>query len=207
MHSDSVIRAENRAQGLRIKRNNLIAALLSGLTLVFVSVKFAPPTRIGFLFGLLAGFVYANGFEYCLHRFLLHCGHGFFAQQHMVHHATLKSPEAARYVNFSRNPWGVVGLFCANALPFFVLQRIFHAGWAAGAFVSFAVYYMAFEEIHWRSHMGGWLPAALQPAARHHLRHHADDADHFNVFLPMFDWLVWQISSVGRRNRARRELR
>jgi hypothetical protein len=209
MHSDSdsVIRTETRAEGLRTKRNNLIAALLSGLALVLVSVKFVPPSRTGFLFGLLAGFVYANGFEYCLHRFLLHRGRGFFSQQHMVHHSTLKSPDAARYVNFSRNPWGVVGLFCANALPFLVLQRIFHNGWVAGVFVSFALYYIAFEEIHWRTHMGGWLPAWLQPAARHHLRHHAADTDHFNVFLPMFDWLIGQIAGGGSQNHTRRELR
>jgi hypothetical protein len=207
MPSDDANRAETRIQGLRIKRNNLIAAFLSGLTLTLVSVKLVAPSGIGFLFGLLAGLVYANGFEYCLHRFLLHCGHGFFSRQHMVHHSTLKSPEAARYVNFSRNPWGVVGLICANALPFFVLQRIFHSGWAAGVFTSFALYYIAFEEIHWRTHMGGWLPASLQAAARHHMRHHADHGGHFNVFLPMFDWLVWQISSAGPQNRVRRELR
>src|SRR5882762_8546749 len=169
--SDSVIRAETRAQGLRIKRNNLVAAFFSGLTLALISVEFVAPSGIGFLLGFLVGFIYANGFEYCLHRFLLHCGQGVFSQQHMVHHRTLKSPDAARYVNFSSNPWG------------------------AGAFVSFALYYIAFEEIHWRTHMGGWLPGWLQPAARHHLRHHADDTGHFNVFLPMFDWIVWQVSS------------
>src|SRR5258706_819559 len=209
MHSDSdsVIRAETRAQGLRIKRNNLVAALLSGLTLVFTSVKFVAPSRPGFLFGLLVGFVYANGFEYCLHRFFLHCGHGVFSRQHMVHHTTLKSPDAARYVNFSSNPWGVVALFCANALPFLVLERIFKNGWVAGAFVSFALYYIAFEEIHWRTHMGGWLPGWLVPAARHHLRHHADDTGQFNVFLPMFDWLLARLSSRGAQTRVRREFR
>src|ERR1700730_4748287 len=132
MHSDCDIRAENRALGLRIKRNNLVAAVLSGLTLALISVEFFAPSRIGFIFGLLAGLVYANGFEYCLHRFLLHRGHGIFSQQHMVHHATLKSPEAARYVNFSRNPWGVVAIFCANALPFFGAEWIFKNGWVAG---------------------------------------------------------------------------
>src|SRR6267143_7061752 len=150
MHSDSdnVIRAKTRAQGLRTKRNNLIAAFLSGLMLVLISVKFVAPSRAGFLFGFLVGLVYANGFEYCLHRFLLHCGHGVFSQQHMVHHTTLKSPDAARYVNFSSNPWGVVALFIANAIPFFILEWTFRNGWVAGAFVSFALYYMAFEEIH-----------------------------------------------------------
>src|SRR5258706_14935493 len=187
MHSDtdSVIRAEYRAQGLRIKRNNLIAASLSGLALVLLSVRFAPPSRVGFFFGILVGFVYANGFEYCLHRFLLHSGRGVFANQHMVHHTTLKSPEAARYVNFSTNPRGDVAPFIANALPFFILEWIFKNGWVAGAFVSFALYYMAFEEIHWRSHMGGWLPAWLVPATRHHLRHQADDRWRCNGFLPM----------------------
>jgi hypothetical protein len=205
--SDSVIRAETRAQGLRIKRNNLVAAFLSGSMLALISVEFVVPSQIGFLFGLLVGFVYANGFEYGLHRFLLHCGQGGFSQQHMVHHATLKSLDAARYVNFSSDPWGVVALFCANALPFFALEWIFKNGWMAGAFVSFALYYIAFEEIHWRTHMGGWLPAWLAIAARHHLRHHADDTDYFNVFLPMFDWIVWQVFDGGPHARVRRELR
>jgi hypothetical protein len=209
MHSDSdsKIRAENRALGLRIKRNNLVAASLSGLALVVLSVKVEAPSRAGFLFGMIAGFVYANGFEYCLHRFLLHSGRAIFANQHMVHHTTLKSPEAARYVNFSSNPWGVVALFIANAIPFFILEWIFKNGWVAGAFVSFALYYMAFEEIHWRSHMGGWLPRLLTPAARHHLRHHAEDTGSFNVFLPMFDWIVSQLSSSSPQTRVRRELR
>jgi len=207
MSSDTDIWAEVKTLGLRIKRNNLIAAFLSGLMLVLISVKIAAPSRIGFLCGLLAGFVYANGFEYCLHRFLLHCGRGVFSEQHMVHHTTLKSPEAARYVNFSSNPWGVVALFCANALPFLVIEWVFKNGWVAGAFVSFTLYYNAFEEIHWRTHMGGWLPAWLAPAARHHLRHHADNAGHFNVFLPMFDWVVSHASSAFQHMSARREMR
>ena len=204
LEADNLVRSENNAQGLRIKSRNLIAAFVSGLALVLVSVECITPSPTGFLFGLLTGFVYANGFEYCLHRFLLHSGQGMFSQQHMVHHATLKSPDAARYVNFSRNPWGVVALFCANALPFFFLEWMFHNGWIAGVFVSFALYYIAFEEIHWRTHMGGWLPDSLKLAARHHLRHHADDSGHFNVFLPLFDCLVSLVSggrphtNVGR---------
>ncbi len=78
----------------------------------------------------------------------------------------------------------------ANAVPFLFLQWIFHAGWMAGVFASFAIYYIAFEEIHWRSHMGGWLPKWLRPAARHHLLHHARDTGRFNVFLPIFDWVA-----------------
>lgn len=190
MPSDREIRAETKAQGLRIKRNNLLAAVLSGSALVWISIRFFPHSIAGILFGFVLGFFYANGFEYCLHRFLLHAGHGVFCHQHMVHHTTLNSPEAARYVNFSSNPWGVVALFFANAAPFLFLQWIFHDGWTAGVFASFAIYYIAFEEIHWRSHMGGWLPKWLRPAAKHHLLHHALDTGRFNVFLPLFDWFV-----------------
>jgi Fatty acid hydroxylase superfamily len=198
MLSDSEVRAETKALGLRIKRNNLLAAALSGSVLVWISVRFFPHSISGILLGLVLGFFYANGFEYCLHRFLLHAGRGVFCQQHMVHHATLNSPDAARYVNFSSNPWGVVALFFANAAPFWLLQRIFHDDWTAGVFASFAIYYIAFEEIHWRSHMGGWLPKWLRPAARHHLLHHARDTGRFNVFLPIFDFLMERFQPTAR---------
>lgn len=198
MISDDVIRAETKVQGLRIKRNNLLAALFSGSILVWISLRFFPHSIAGILGGLVLGFFYANGFEYCLHRFILHAGRGVFCQQHMVHHTTLNSPEAARYVIFSRNPWGVVALFFANAAPFLFLQWIFRNGWTAGVFASFTIYYIAFEEIHWRSHMGGWMPKWMGPAARHHLLHHARDTGRFNVFLPIFDWVVERFHPQAR---------
>jgi len=204
MLSDDAIRTVANAQGARIKRNNLMAAFLSGSVLLLISLKYLPHSAIstrGFLFGMVTGLLYANGFEYFLHRFLLHAGHGIFYEQHMVHHTTLQSPDAARYVNFSSNPWGVVALFFANAVPFLILQWLFHIGWFAGVFASFALYYMAFEEIHWRTHMGGWLPQWLRPAARHHLLHHARDTDRFNVFLPIFDWVIHL--APERANRAK----
>ena len=198
MLSESELRAETKIQGLRIKRNNLLAAVLSGSVLVAVSVYFFPHSIGAIAAGFVLGFFYANGFEYCLHRFLLHADRGVFGRQHMVHHTTLNSPEAARYVNFSSNPWGVVALFFANAVPFLFLQWIFREGWTAGVFASFTIYYIAFEEIHWRSHMGGWLPKWLRPAARHHLLHHARDTGRFNVFLPIFDWLAEWIQPHAR---------
>src|ERR1700733_8560943 len=134
MISDDVIRAETKAQGFKTKRNNLLAAVLSGSTLVAISLRFFPYSIPGILLGFVFGFFYANVFEYCLHRFVLHAGRGVFCQQHMVHHTTLNSPEAARYVNFSSNPWGVVALFFANGLPFLFLQWIFRNGWTAGVF-------------------------------------------------------------------------
>ena len=207
MLSDDEIRAETLTQGRRIKRNNLIAASLSGAFLALLSLRLFPHSAAGILAGLAAGLVYANGFEYVLHRFLLHSGRGIFAQQHMVHHTTLHSPEAARYVNFSSNPLGVVALFCANAIPVLFAQWIFRGGWGAGVFASFAIYYMAFEEIHWRSHMGGWLPRWLRPAARHHLLHHARDTQRFNVFFPLFDWLLQPASLAWGFHRKKEDPR
>ena len=207
MRSDSDIRTEATAQGFRTKRNNLIAASLSGLTLLTISIAFVPHnpnSAMGCVGGALAGFLYANGFEYCLHRFVLHAGNGIFSDQHRMHHTTLQSPDAARYVNFSRNPWGVVALFFANSIPFLILQWITRAGWIVGMFPAFALYYVAFEEIHWRSHMGGRLPKWLRPAARHHLLHHARDTERFNVFLPFFDRLVDPIPSTRQRNTEKR---
>ncbi len=188
--SDDQIRSEWKAQGLRIKRRNLLAAALSGVVLVSISLRYFPHTIPGVFGGFVLGFFYANGFEYVLHRFVLHAGRGMFGEQHMVHHTTLHEPEAPRYVNFSRNPLGVVALFAANGLPFLFVQRIFHNEWTAGVFASFSLYYIAFEEIHWRTHMGGWLPRWLRPAARHHMLHHAHDSGRYNVFLPIFDWLM-----------------
>jgi hypothetical protein len=196
---ESVIRAENRARVLPIKNLNLSTALITGLLLAAVSASYIKPATIDIFWGLLAGLVYANGFEYFTHRYVLHKGEGLFCRQHRKHHDTLRSPEAAHYVLFSRNLWGVVALFCINAVPFFAGEWIFHRGWSTGAFVSFALYYMAFEELHWRSHVGGRLPGWLQPAARHHLRHHADDSGRFNVFLPMFDGLASLIPSGRTR--------
>jgi hypothetical protein len=202
MPSVGSIRAVTTAQGRRIKRDNLIAAMLSGVALVGISVRFFPSGPARFWLGVVIGFFYANGFEYCLHRFLLHLGRGLFYQQHMLHHVTWRAPEAARYVNFSSNPWGVVGLIVVNAIPFLEIEWVFHLGLSAGMFASFSLYYMLFEEIHWRSHMGGWLPQFLRPAARHHLLHHAHDEERFNVFLPIWDRLLRSQSSPRRENQA-----
>src|ERR1700733_10578373 len=98
MTSNNAIRSQMKTQGLRIKRNNLLAATLSGSVLVYISIRFFSYSSMGILAGLAVGFIYANGFEYCLHRFLLHSGRGIFAKQHMVHHTTLSAPEAPRYV-------------------------------------------------------------------------------------------------------------
>ncbi len=206
MASDESIRAATAARGRRIKRDNLIAAALTGAVLVGISFRFFSAGPARFLVGLALGCLYANGFEYVLHRLVLHLDRGPFYQQHMLHHATWRSAEAARYVNFSSNPLGVVALIVLNALPFLAIERALHAGLSAGIFTSFCLYYILFEEIHWRSHMGGWLPRFLRPAVRHHLLHHVHDDGRFNVFLPVWDSLVGTLSNPETNNRAQNEL-
>jgi hypothetical protein len=190
MSSGGEIRAAACAQGIARKRKNHLAALLSGSSLALLSWKLFPFTFGEFCTGLLVGLFYANGFEYAFHRIVLHWHSGFFAQQHRRHHSTWCAPDEALYVNFARTPWAVGALFIVNAIPVGLAEGVFHLGWASGMFVIFTLYYVAFEEIHWRTHVSGWLPPWLRFAARHHLLHHAGAEEHFNVFLPVLDWLL-----------------
>jgi hypothetical protein len=56
-------------------------------------------------------------------------------------------------------------------------------------FAGFTIYFIAYEEIHWRFHLGGWLPGWLRAARNHHMLHHGSFEGRYNVFLPIFDWL------------------
>jgi len=48
----------------------------------------------------------------------------------------------------------------------------------------------AAEELHWRIHMKGWLPWGLGFARAYHMSHHDTPNTHYNVFLPLFDFLL-----------------
>ena len=60
--------------------------------------------------------------------------------------------------------------------------------------LTFAAYSVAYEEIHWRIHQDEWLPPGLRLAREHHFAHHAQPDARFNVFLPLFDWLLGRAS-------------
>ena len=181
-----------RARG--VKRGNAITALLVGsvmsiltLRLVHFDARGLDPARL--LAGFLAGLLYANAFEYALHRFFLHWGEGFLVQRHGLHHGTAGAPEEPRYVNFATSPSVVVMVFVLNAMPFLALELFLHAGLAVGIFAGFTLYFIAYEEIHWRFHLGGWLPGWLRAARNHHMLHHGGFEGRYNVFLPIFDWI------------------
>jgi len=93
-------------------------------------------------------------------------------------------------VNFSSSPLVVILVFLLNSPPAFAIEQFLDHGIGAGMFLGFTIYYIISEEIHWRIPMGGWLPVWLQFARRHHLLHHGGFQGRYNVFLPVFDWVL-----------------
>ena len=182
------------ARARRVKRANAITALLTGSLLSMLVLKFVRPDAnaldpLRLVAGFVAGLVYANAFEYVLHRFFLHWGEGFLVQRHGLHHDTAGAPEEPRYVNFATSPWVVVLVFVLNAIPLFALEIFLRAGLSVGILAGFTAYFIAYEEIHWRFHLGGWLPGWLRAARTHHMLHHGGLEGRYNVFLPIFDWI------------------
>jgi hypothetical protein len=199
----------NRA--LAIKRNNAITAALIGGVLATLAQRLygiGTPALVLFaaLLGAAGGIFYANAFEYVLHRFFLHWGDGFLVQRHALHHNSSGADNEARYVNFASSPLVVVLVFLLNAPAVFTAQFLvgrhserFSAGaFGAGMFAGFTIYYIAYEAIHWRIHMGGWLPTWMKFARRRHMLHHAEFDGHYSVFLPIFDWIFTRLE--GKRS-------
>jgi hypothetical protein len=198
----SVSRPAEIARARRVKRVNAITTLLNGGFLAAIVFRLAgldhralDPLRL--VAGFLAGILYANAFEYVLHRFFLHWGEGFLVQRHGLHHDTAGAPEEPRYVNFATSPWVVVLVFVLNALPVLALEFFLRPGLAAGIFAGFTFYFIAYEEIHWRFHIDGWLPGWMRAARKHHMLHHGGFAGRYNVFLPIFDWIFHRADWKG----------
>jgi hypothetical protein len=205
MASQLASRSAEIARAHHVKRRNAVTAFLMGSILATVVLKLVhfdarelDPLRL--VAGFLVGVLYANGFEYVLHRFFLHWGEGFLVQRHGLHHDTAGAAEEPRYVNFATSPWVVVLVFVLNALPVFALEFFLRTGFAVGIFAGFTLYFIAYEEIHWRFHLGGWLPGWLRAARGHHMLHHGGFEGRYNVFLPIFDWIfhrsAWRQGSL-----------
>jgi hypothetical protein len=208
-------RAATVSRALTIKRHNAITAGFTGSALAAFAawrygvapLRFAP---LVFLLAAACGVLYANAFEYVLHRFFLHWGNGFLVQRHALHHNSAGAEDEARYINFATSPFVVVMVFVLNAPAVFVLLHwlgssskpsFFATGvFGAGIFAGFTIYYIIYEEIHWRIHMGGWLPRWMGFARRHHMLHHGEFEGHYSVFLPIFDWIFAHLE--GKRGLA-----
>jgi hypothetical protein len=190
--ASETLRAALTERGLHVKRKNAVVAVVTGAALVTAAyvgygLSFSLPLLLA---GLLAGLLYANAFEYVLHRYVLHIGETFLVRQHACHHDTVGTPDEPRYVNFATSGGVVILVFALNTPPVLLIEHLSGMGLAPGMFAGFAIYYILYEEIHWRIHMGGWLPGWLRLARRHHMLHHGDFKGRYNVFLPIFDWLL-----------------
>ncbi len=177
-------------RGRAINTRNAITAALCGAVpaAIFAAQKF--PSAAMWVIGLAIGFVWANGFEYALHRWPLHWPGTWTGEGHMLHHASLGRPDEPLYVNLAGRPVLVIAMFVLNIWPFALADYFWRLNLVPGVLVSFAVYFILTEEIHWRFHMGGWLPRSLDAARARHMRHHDVPTTDFSIFWPLFDLLL-----------------
>lgn len=177
------------ASGRALKRNNALTAVLCGGLPAALLAWLQPASLVVWLAGFFLGLVWANGFEYLYHRYLLHLPTSSFGRRHLEHHSTVGTPEEPAHINLGGSPIWVVWLFAVNGIPVALADLRFGWGAAPAALLAFALYFIVVEEMHWRIHRRQWLPPGLRAARAHHMAHH-DRADaRFNVFLPLFDWL------------------
>ena len=154
-----------------------------------------PKRAVAMACRFVVGFVWASLFEYAYHRFLLHLPGTFFARRHLEHHASVGTPTEAEHVNLGSSPIWVAALFAINGLPVVIADLLFRFGIAPGIFVGFSVYFITVEEIHWRIHIGEWLPPVLGASRAYHLAHHARPDARFNIFLPVWDTLLGPVGN------------
>ncbi len=123
----------------------------------------------------VSGWLYVNFVEYAWHRWVLHSGHH---QVHDAHHRAFFTGEydARRLLN----RWAVL----AAALHVLAACLIsFKLAMVVG--LSLFSYLAVLEALHaWQhSHKGSYW-------ARWHIEHHRHARAHFNVFLPVWDYLL-----------------
>jgi sterol desaturase/sphingolipid hydroxylase (fatty acid hydroxylase superfamily) len=151
---------------------------------LLVKVTNVSDTILAFVIGL----VWALFFEYSYHRWFQHDPGTTLAKKHAVHHATYQKPDEEEHVNFGDNSMLVALLFIINGLPVLALDFFFLHSWYPGAMLAFVLYFVTMEEVHYRIHMNKWLPFDIGRA--HHHRHHRMPPRNFNVFIPLFDYLL-----------------
>ncbi len=180
-------RAAALAKGLALKHTNALTALLCGAVpgLLFDSWLHASLPR--WLLGMAIGLLWANAFEYFYHRYLLHWPKSVFGKGHLLHHMTTGAPDEPEHVTFGSSPLWVAMLFAVNGIPTVLADAWLRVGLAPGILTGWSLYLIAVEEIHWRIHLGGWLPPGLRWVREYHMAHHDIPDGRFNVFFPVFD--------------------
>jgi Fatty acid hydroxylase superfamily len=172
------------------KRNNAVVAILCGAVPAVILDFYFPANWVRWLVGFAVGLIWGNAFEYAYHRWLLHQPRSIFARGHLEHHRTAGSRDQAEHINFGRSPLNVVALFVGNGILLLALGVSFHLRIAPGVLLGWTAYLIALEEVHWRLHMDEWVPPGLRFARSYHLSHHDIPNTRYNVFLPLFDFLL-----------------
>jgi hypothetical protein len=182
------------AHGRAKKRNNALVAILSGAVPGLVVNYYVPADWKHWALGLAIGLIWGNAFEYAYHRWLLHRPRSSFGKGHLEHHMNVGTPEEAEHVSLGRHPYHIALLFASNGIVVLALDMLLHLQLTPGIFVGWTVYLIAAEEVHWRIHMDGWLPPGLLFARAYHMSHHDIPNARYNVFLPLFDFLLGNAS-------------
>jgi len=176
-------------RGRAINIRNALVAVLCGCGPAVVLAYLRPPRLEAWLIGLVVGFVWANFFEYALHRWILHVPGTYAFEGHLLHHASIGMPHEPLHVNLGGKAIYVVLMFVGNGGPVIIADRLLRWGLAPGVLVSFSLYFILTEEIHWRFHMGGWLPRWLDRARARHMAHHDRPDRDYAIFWSIFDRL------------------
>lgn len=187
MSSESQVDPVALRHGRAVNIRNAFVAAFCGCGPAAMLAYLHPPQPTMWLAGLVAGFVWANFFEYALHRWVLHVSGTYAGDGHLLHHASVGMPNEPMYVNLGGKVIWVLLMFAGNGAPVAAADWLLRAGFAPGVLVSFSAYFILTEELHWRFHMGGWLPSWLARARARHMAHHDRPNCDYSIFWPLFD--------------------
>jgi hypothetical protein len=156
--------------------------------------------------GILIGFaiftfalVYANLFEYVMHRWLMHRLRGFVKRNHMLHHSVFRGDRRYRVLqsedrDFILFEWWQGPVIVGGHLPALWIIGLW-IGWPViwPTALALAAYFAAYEYLHWCMHnpVGRVLErtALFRYLDGNHKLHHGQPRINFNVVCPLADAL------------------
>jgi len=136
------------------------------------------------LLGFVAGLIWSNWIEYAYHRWAMHWPSLYqrAAIHHTLHHSEPSNP---LHITMTFGCWVVA--FITNVPLIAVLNHLLHLQILTAVVAALLTYTVVGIQIHLRTHNGRWVPEACRA---HHLLHHIRPQTNFNIFLPIFDWLL-----------------